>query len=65
MTASELTAVGDLRASIGPPIIVIVAGVTSPFVAIKEIAPRTGTVGWQTDMTCRCSAPMWRINSWI
>ena len=49
--ARLLTAVGDLRASIGPPIMVIVNGVVSPREAISEIAASTGTVGWQTLMT--------------
>ena len=43
--ASELTAVGDFLASMGPPIIVIVTGVFSPLLAINEIAAKTGTVG--------------------
>ena len=46
--ARLLTAVGDLRASIGPPIMVIESGVVSPRVAISETAAITGTVGWQT-----------------
>ena len=60
--ARLLTAVGDLRASIGPPIIVIVRGVSSPLLASSEIAASTGTVGWHTDITCT-SGPMWRMNS--
>jgi hypothetical protein len=40
--ARLLTAVGERRASIGPPIIVIVSGVTSPALAISEIAASTG-----------------------
>jgi hypothetical protein len=43
--ASELTAVGLRRASIGPPIIVMVRGVSSPRLAISEMAASTGTVG--------------------
>jgi hypothetical protein len=35
-----------LRASIGPPIMVIDSGVVSPRVAIREMAANTGTVGW-------------------
>ncbi|MNY61034.1 hypothetical protein D3C86_1976610 [compost metagenome] len=54
---------GLLRASIGPPIIVIVRGVVSLLEANSEIAASTGTVGWQTEITCRLSAPMWRMNS--
>ena len=50
--ARLLTAVGLLRASIGPPIIVIVRGVVSPLLAISETAASTGTVGWQTEITC-------------
>jgi len=46
VTADNLfTAVGDLRASIGPPIMIIEAGVASPAEAIREIAPKVGTVG--------------------
>ncbi len=60
--ARLLTAVGDLRASIGPPIMVIVRGVNSPALAISATAASTGTVGWQTDITCTWG-PMWRMNS--
>ena len=63
--ARLFTAVGDLRASIGPPIMVIDSGVVSPREAISEMAANTGTVGWHTLMTwqlpympCR-----WRMNS--
>ena len=49
--ARLLTAVGLLRASIGPPIMVMVRGVGSPALAISEIAASTGTVGWQTEIT--------------
>ncbi len=62
--ARLLTAVGLRRASMGPPIIVIERGVGSPREAISEIAASTGTVGWQTEMTCAWSAPTWRMNSW-
>ena len=55
--------VGCLRASIGPPIMIIVLGVTSPAVAISDTAPMTGTVGWQTEIILRSLAPMTRINS--
>ncbi|MNT50359.1 hypothetical protein D3C72_1872760 [compost metagenome] len=65
LVASELTAVGLLRASIGPPIMVMVRGVFSPAEAISEIAASTGTVGWHTEITCRFSAPIWRMNSWM
>ena len=54
--ARLLTAVGLLRASIGPPIIVIVRGVGSPALAISEIAASTGTVGWQTEITLHLGA---------
>ncbi len=64
LVAVELTIVGLLRASIGPPIMVMVLGVTSPFEAIREIAPNTGTVGWQTDRTFKSLAPIARIKSW-
>jgi len=37
--------VGDLRASMGPPIMVMLSGVFSPREAIKETAANTGTVG--------------------
>ena len=60
--ARLLTAVGLRRASIGPPIIVMVRGVASPLLAISEIAASTGTVGWHTDITFT-SGPMWRMNS--
>ncbi len=63
--ASELTEVGLLRASIGPPIIVMVRGVSSPRLASSEMAASTGTVGWHTEITCRFFAPMWRMNSWM
>lgn len=43
--ARLLTAVGLLRASMGPPIMVMLRGVASPADAISEIAASTGTVG--------------------
>ena len=46
----------------GPPIMVIVSGVVSPRLAISETAASTGTVGWQTEITCTF-APMWRMKS--
>jgi hypothetical protein len=49
--ARLLTAVGDLRASIGPPIMVMDSGVFSPRLAISDTAASTGTVGWQTLIT--------------
>ena len=49
--ARLLTAVGDLRASMGPPIMVMLSGVCSPRLAIRDTAASTGTVGWQTLMT--------------
>ena len=61
--ARLLTAVGLLRASIGPPIMVIVRGVGSPALAMSEIAASTGTVGWQTEITLT-SGPIERMNSW-
>ena len=62
--ARSLTAVGLRRASIGPPIIVMLRGsIGSLAVAMSEIAARTGTVGWQTDKTCRLG-PRWRMNCW-
>ena len=51
--ARLFTEVGLRRASIGPPIMVIVRGVTSFAYAMSEIAASTGTVGWHTEMTCR------------
>ncbi len=63
--ASELTEVGLQRASIGPPIMVIVHGVSSLQLAISKMAASTGTVGWHTEMTCRSFAPIWRMNSWM
>jgi len=63
-TARSLTAVGDLRGSIGPPIMVMVLGsFGSLLVAISEIAASTGTVGWHTEITCT-SGPRWRMKSW-
>ena len=61
--ARLLTAVGDSRVSIGPPIIVIERGSGSPRAAISEIAASTGTVGWHTLITCRLSVLMWRMKS--
>src|SRR3546814_3103937 len=55
--ARLLTAVGDSRVSIGPPIITSERGVASPRAAISDTAASTGTVGWQTLTTCRFSAP--------
>ena len=49
--AKLLTAVGDKRASIGPPIMVNDSGVVSPRVAISDTAANTGTVGWHTLIT--------------
>ena len=40
-------------------------GVASPRAAISDTAASTGTVGWQTLITCRLSAPMWRMKSSI
>jgi hypothetical protein len=60
--ARLFTAVGDLRASIGPPIMVSVRGVNSPRLAISDTAASTGTVGWHTEITFT-SGPMWRMNS--
>ena len=54
--ARLLTAVGLLRASIGPPIMVIVRGVVSPRLAISDTAASTGTVGWHTEITCTSRA---------
>ena len=41
------------------------AGMASPAEAIKEIAPKVGTVGWHTEMTCKSFAPIVRMNSWM
>jgi len=61
--ARSFTAVGDLRGSIGPPIIVIVFGSFGSFsLAISEMAASTGTVGWHTEMTCT-SGPRLRMKS--
>ncbi len=60
--ARLFTAVGELRASIGPPIMVIVSGVGLPSLASSEMAASTGTVGWHTEITCT-SGPMWPMNS--
>ena len=62
MLGTPLAAVGLRRASIGPPIIVSVRGVGSPWLAISETAASTGTVGWHTEITFT-SGPMWRMNS--
>jgi hypothetical protein len=52
--ARLLTAVGLLRASIGPPIITMVFGACgSRASAISETAHSTGTVGWHTEITCK------------
>ena len=52
--ARLLTAVGLFRASIGPPIIIMVLRqrllVARP---CSETAASTGTVGWHTEITCR------------
>jgi hypothetical protein len=60
--ARLLTAVGDKRASIGPPIITSAGGVGSPALAISDTAPSTGTVGWHTEITLTL-CPMARMNS--
>ena len=57
--------VGDLRASMGPPIMVMVMGVFSPRLAISDTAASVGTVGWHTLMMWQlpylpCT---WRMNS--
>src|SRR5690606_39386123 len=51
--ARLLTAVGLRRASRGPPIITSERGIGSPRPAISDTAAMTGTVGWQTLITCR------------
>ena len=63
--AKLFTAVGDLVASIGPPIMVMLKGVFSPREAINETAAKTGTVGWQTLITWQLPyfPCKWRINS--
>jgi hypothetical protein len=63
--ARLFTAVGDLRASIGPPIMVMVSGVGSPRLAMSDTAASTGTVGWHTLMTWQLpySACRWRMKS--
>lgn len=63
--ARLLTWVGLRRASIGPPIITSERGVGSSLLAISDTAASTGTVGWHTLTTCRRSAPIWRMNSWM
>ena len=53
-SASWLTAVGERRVSIGPPISVMERGVNGSFSAsMRAMAAITGTEGWQTAMTCR------------
>ncbi|VTY35679.1 Uncharacterised protein [Xylophilus ampelinus] len=63
--ARLFTAVGDLRASMGPPIMVIDSGVVSPRLAMREMAASTGTVGWHTLITWQLpySACRWRMKS--
>ena len=56
--ARSLTAVGDLRASMGPPIMVMDSGVVSPRLAMSDTAASTGTVGWHTLM-------MWQFPYWL
>ena len=65
--AKLLTAVGDLEASMGPPIMVMDMGVASPLEAIKETAAKTGTVGWHTLITWQLPywPCKWRKNSWM
>ena len=48
--ARLFTAVGERRASMGPPIMVMLMGVFSPRLAMSEMAASTGTVGWHTLM---------------
>ena len=61
--ARPLTAVGLRRASIGPPIMIMVRGACgSPACAISDNAASTGTVGWQTEITFS-SGERWRTNS--
>ena len=51
--ASVLTAVGALRVSIGPPIIVSVLGRCGFLsAAISAVAASAGTAGWHTASTC-------------
>ena len=53
-SASRLTAVGERRVSIGPPIRIIERGVMGSFSAsMRAMAAITGTEGWQTAITCR------------
>ena len=59
-SASMLTAVGERRVSMGPPISVMLSGVNgSSSASMRAMAARTGTEGWQTAITCRSgpSAP--------
>ena len=67
LVANVFTAVGERRASMGPPIITMLLGVASPRAAISDTAASTGTVGWHTLITwhtpywaCRC-----RMNCWM
>jgi hypothetical protein len=52
-----LTAVGLLRESIGPPIIVSVRGIGSPAALISETAASTGTVGLAHEIECEVRGP--------
>ena len=53
-SASRLTAVGERRVSMGPPIRIIERGVFGSFSAsMRAMAAITGTAGWQTAITCR------------
>ena len=60
--SSLFTAVGERRASIGPPIITSAGGVGSPALAISDTAASTGTVGWHTEITLTLW-PIVRMNS--
>ena len=62
-SANSLTLVGLRRASIGPPIMIIVFGTAGSLdAARRDTAASTGTVGWHTDMTLR-SGDNARMNS--
>ncbi len=64
-SASRLTAVGERRVSIGPPISVMVVGTrASPSASIRATAAISGTAGWHTPSVWRGASSVfsaWQI----